>query len=72
MRTYGDKVYTNFRDLNVPEDDIENESFTLISADSLLVYKCKYYLQVYLDNCAYEIVDKRMIDYLGDNLFETD
>ena len=56
----------------MPEDDIENESFTLISTDSLLVYKSKYYLQVYLDNCAYEIVDKRMIDYLGDNLFETD
>ena len=23
IRTYGDKVYTNFRGLNVPEDDIE-------------------------------------------------
>ena len=22
IRTYGDKVYTNFRGLNVPEDDI--------------------------------------------------
>ena len=27
-RTYGDKVYTNFHGLNVPEDDIEYESFT--------------------------------------------
>ena len=31
MRTYGDKVYTNFRSLNVLEDDIECESFTVIS-----------------------------------------
>ena len=38
IRTYGDKVYTNFRGLNVPEDDIECESFTVISIDSLLVY----------------------------------
>ena len=41
IRTYGDKVYINFRDLNVPEDDIECESFTVISVDSLLVYKSK-------------------------------
>ena len=27
IRTYGDKIYTNFCDLNVPEDDIECESF---------------------------------------------
>ena len=26
--------------------------------------KKKYYLQVYLDGCAYKIVDKQMIDYL--------
>ena len=31
IRTYGDKVYTNFRGLNVPEDNIECESFTVIS-----------------------------------------
>ena len=44
IRTNGDKVYTNFRGLNVPEDDIECESFTVISIDSLLVYDNKYYL----------------------------
>ena len=72
IRAYGDKVYNNFCGLNVPEDDVEYESFTVISIDSLLVYKNKYYLQAYLDNCAYKIVDKRMIDYLGDNAFKTD
>ena len=47
-RTYGDKVCTNFSSSNVPEDDTEDkcESFTVISIDSLLVYKNKYYLQV--------------------------
>ena len=53
IRTYVHKVCTNFRGLNVPEDDIEYESFTVISIDSLLIYENKYYLQVYLDNCAY-------------------
>ena len=41
IRTYGDKIYTNFRGLNVPEDDIECESFTVIFTDSLIVYENK-------------------------------
>ena len=51
IRTYGDTGYTNFHGLNVPEDDIEKESFIVISIDSLLVCEDKCNLQVYLDNC---------------------
>ena len=51
IRTYDDKVYTNFRGLNMPEDDLECESLTVISTDSLLAYENKYDSQVYLDNC---------------------
>ena len=64
IRRYGDDIYTNFRGLNVPEDGVDSKSFTVISIDSLLVYKNKYYLQVYLDNCAYKIVNTEMEDYL--------
>ena len=39
IRTYGDKFYTNIRGLNIPEDDIECESFTVTSIDSLLDMK---------------------------------
>ena len=52
------------------EDGKECEYFTVISVDSLFVYKNKYYLQVYLDNCAYKIANKQMTGYLDDNLFE--
>ena len=62
----------NFRVLNVPGEGAECQSFTVISNDSLLVYDNKYYLQVYLDNYAYKIVDKQMIDNLHVNLLETD
>ena len=54
----------------MPVDNIECESFMVISVDSWLVYE--YYFQVHLDNCANKIWDKRMIDYLGENSFETD
>ena len=70
IRTYGHKVYTNFCGLNVPEDNIECESFTVISIDSLLVNEKKYYLQVYLDNCPYKIVSKQMKNYLDRNFFK--
>ena len=42
----------------MPEDDIEYESLTVISIDSLLVCDRKYYLKVFLDNCAYKIINK--------------
>ena len=60
------------RSLNVTEDGIECEFYTVISIDSLLVYHNKFYLQVYLDNCAYKIVNAQMIDYLDGNLLEPD
>ena len=44
IKTYGDKVYINFRGLNVPGDDIECRSVTVISIDSLLVYENKILL----------------------------
>ena len=61
-----------FCGLHVPEDRVGCKSFTVISIASLLVYHNIYYLQVYLDNCTYRIVDNQMIDDLDDNLFETD
>ena len=70
IRIYGDKVFTNFLGLNLPEDYIECESFTVISIDSLLVYKNNYYLQtiifrqLWLNNC------KQTTDHLGQNLSE--
>ena len=72
IRMYGDKVYTNICGLDVPEDSVECESFTVISIYSLRVYEDNCYPQVYLDNFAYKIVDKQMIDYLDDDLFDTD
>ena len=39
IRTHGKKDYTNFRGLNVPGNDIECESFTVTSTDSLLLYE---------------------------------
>ena len=52
------------------ENDIEHECLTVVSIDSLFVNENKYYLQLYLDNCTHKIVNKEMIDYLDENIFE--
>ena len=46
------------------KDDSECESFTVISIDYLIEYESKYYLQVYLDNCANKFVNKQMSTFL--------
>ena len=53
----------------MPEDYIKFESFTVISIDFLLVYKNKYYMQGYLDNGAYKVVNKQMTDDLDEIVF---
>ena len=53
MRKHVDTVYDNFCGLNVAEDDIACKALTVISIDSLHVHEDKYYMQVYLDNCAH-------------------
>ena len=70
IRKFNDQVYTNFCGLNVLGDYIEFKSFTVISIDSLPVCDQKYYLQVDLDNCADQIVNKEMTDDLDENLYE--
>ena len=61
IRTYGDKVYTNLRDINVSEDDKKCAKLLQSFLLTLLVYKNYYYPQVYLDNCAYKTVNKSQI-----------
>ena len=39
------------------EDDREYESVTVIAIDSLLLHDEKYYRQLYLDICAYKVVN---------------
>ena len=62
IRAFDDKVYTNFLSLILLENVIECKSFTVISTDSLL--EKEFYLEVYLDYCAYKTVKKQLTDYL--------
>ena len=47
------------------------ESYTSNSISSLLVYENKYYQRVYLDSCAYNIVNTEMVYYFDGKSFES-
>ena len=66
------EAYTNFRGLNGAEDNVECGSSTVICIGYLLIHDSKRYLQAYLGNCVYKIVNTQLIDYLGDSLFKSD
>ena len=53
------------------EDGVE-DSFTITSIDSLLVYEKKQYLKVYLENYACILVSMQMIDKNYGNLSQRD
>ena len=65
----GDKFNTNFSGSDVSDNGVESEFLTVISIDYLRVYGNKHCLQVHLDNYAHKIMDKKIIDYLDDDLF---
>ena len=54
----------------MPVDEIECESFTVISIDSVLLHENNYYLKLYLENSAYKIVNKQIIKILIKLFFE--
>ena len=66
------KFSTDFCGLNVWKGEVECEFFVIICFYFLLVYENMYYLQVYLDDCAYKMANMQMIDSLHDNLFKSD
>ena len=61
IKSSGNNIYTNFRASIVLEGDIECKSFTVISIESLLVYKNKYCLQVYLDKSVNECLKSKQL-----------
>ena len=56
----------------MPEYGVECEHFTIISIDFLHIYENKFYLQGYLGSFAYKVVNKEMIDYIDDDIFDSD
>ena len=68
IKSYGDKVNTNFQVKKIP---IENESYmclSLIMLDSVIRVSKKYYPQTLLEECKNKIEKTKMENLINDDL----
>ena len=72
LHTDDEKLLEKYEAIWAKIDLFSHESFTIIFIDSVLVYESKYYLTVYVQHCAYKSLNTQIVDYMGDNLFESD
>ena len=58
IKTYGDKVNTNFQGQKVPKENASYKCISLIMLDSIIRVNKKYYQQTLLEECKYAIKNK--------------
>ena len=55
IKSYGDKVNTNFQSNKVPKENASYKCLPLIMSDSVVKVNKKYYSQTLLEECKYKI-----------------
>ena len=72
IKTNDQKINADIYDLGVPEDGVDCNCMTIISINFLFIYNKKRYMQVYLDDCVYNTVNKQMTRYRDYDFIESD
>ena len=70
IKSYGDKVNTNFQGKKVPKENASYKCLSLIMLDSAIKVNKKYHPQTLLEECKYEI-KKNKIESLVNNDFDS-
>ena len=68
MKTYGDKVNTNFQGQKVPIENASYKYISLIMIDSVNRVSKKYYPQILLEECKYPIRKNEMENLINHDL----
>ena len=68
IKLYGDKVNTNFQDKKIPKENVSYKCLSLIMLDSVIKVIKKYYPQILLEECKYEIKKAKMENLINDGL----
>ena len=68
IRSYGDKVNTNFQSKRIPKEKASYKCLSLIMLDSVIRVNIKYYTQTLLEECKNEIKKSKMENLINDNL----
>ena len=64
IKTYGDKVNTNFQGKKVPKENASYKCLSLIMLDSGIRVNERYHPQTLLEECKYEIKKNNMENFL--------
>ena len=60
IKSYGDKVNTNFQDKKLPKENAPYKCLSQIMLDSVIRVNKKYYMQTLLEECRCEIKKHKM------------
>ena len=68
MKTFRDKINTNFQGKQIPKENGSYKCLSLIMLAPLTKVNKKYYPQILLEKCKYEIKKTKMENFINDHL----
>ena len=68
IKSYGDKVNTNFQGYKIPKETASYKCLSLIVLDYVIRVNKKYYPQTLLEECMYKITRNKVENFINDDL----
>ena len=68
IKSYKDKVNTNFQGKKVAKENLSYDCLSIITLQSIIKAKKKYYSQILLEECKYEDKNKKVENLINDDL----
>ena len=68
IKSYKDKVNTNFQGKKMPKENLSYKCLSIITLESIIKANKKYYPQILLDECKYEVKNKKVENLINDDL----
>ena len=68
IKSYGDKVNTNFQGKKVPKENASYKCLSLIMLDSVIRADKKYYPQKLLEECKYKVTRNKVENLINGDL----
>ena len=68
IKSYQDKVNTNFQGKKTPKENSSYKCLSIITLESIIKVNKKYHPQILLDECKYEVKNKKVENLINDDL----
>ena len=68
IKSYGDKINTNFQGKKIPKENISYKCLSLIMLDSVISVNKMHYSKTLLEECKFEIKKNKIENLINDDL----